>query len=80
MININEDRIRKIVREKIEEVMVKNFTPYTEKEAEQNRKAIYHPSNPSWDAFKKWRDEKLANGVPSREASYNNYRKEIGLD
>ena len=74
---ISEQRISQIIRETINEQMfgnVDHFTPYSKEEAEQNKKAIGHVGNPSYDKFKAWRDEQLANGVPSRECGFNAYK------
>lgn len=75
---LSNNRIKQIIREEIEEATygsVDNFTPYTPEEAEQNRRGIGRMGNPSYDAFMKWRNEGLKNGIPSVQLSWNNYIK-----
>lgn len=75
MNNIKE-RIKQFVKEAIEEQMygnVDNFTPYTEREKEQNFKGIGRMGNPSYEDFKAWREEGLRRGIPSMELSWKKY-------
>lgn len=87
---INEivrETINKYLKENlIKEIEVTKFTPYSNQEAEMNRMAALGQGennrslaerNPSYGAFKAWRDEQIANGVPSIEASFENYRNMI---
>lgn len=70
-------RIKEIIREEIDEATfgnVDHFTPYSKEEAEQNKKAIGRVGNPSYDAFKKWREEGLRQGKPSSQLSWNAYK------
>jgi len=73
---LSENRIRQIIRETIEEATFGNvdqFTPYTPEEREQNFKGLGRMGNPSYDAFKAWREEGLKRGIPSIQLSWNNY-------
>ena len=79
IMKLSEDRIRQIIRETIEEATFGNvdqFTPYTPEEREQNFKGIGRMGNPSYDAFKAWREEGLKRGIPSIQLSWNNYIKQ----
>jgi hypothetical protein len=65
---LSENRIRQIIRETIEEATFGNvdqFTPYTPEEREQNFKGLGRMGNPSYEAFKAWREEGLKRGIPS---------------
>lgn len=81
MNKISNKQLHKIISEMINETIVKkggnidHFTPYSQKEKEANFKAIGRVGNPSYNAFKKWRDEGLAQGKPSIELSWANYQK-----
>lgn len=74
-------KIDKIIQEAIDRVVnikggnVDNLTPYSERERRNNFRGIGRMGNPSYDAFKKWRDEGLAQGKPSIELSWANYQK-----
>ena len=87
---ISEKRINEIIKESIDNVLdfgdskpirtfnggnVDNFTPYSKEEREQNFKGIGRMGNPSYDAFKQWREEGLRRGIPSIQLSWNNYLK-----
>jgi len=81
--------IDKIITEEINkflrEGLVDKFTPYTPEEAEQNRAAMLGKGqndrpladrNRSYGDFIAWRKEQIENGVPSVEASWDNYIKQ----
>ena len=80
--------IDKIITESINEFLngnVDKFTPYTPEEAAQNKAAMLGQGqnnrplvdrNRSYGDFIAWRKEQIANGVPSTEASWNNYIKQ----
>ena len=77
--NITEARIKEIIREAVEEATFGNvdqFTPYTPEEREQNFKGIGRMGNPSYDAFKAWREEGLRRGIPSVQLSWSQYMKQ----
>lgn len=82
MKRINEVKLYRIITQAINEAVVMkggnvdHFTPYSEKEKEANFKAIGHVGNPVYDAFKRWRDERIARGIPARESSWAAYQKE----
>ena len=79
IMKLSENRIRQIIRETIEEATFGNvdqFTPYTPEEREQNFKGLGRMGNPSYDAFKAWREEGLKRGIPSIQLSWNNYIKQ----
>ena len=85
---ISENRIKEIIRETIDDVIefgdsnpsnpYKNIdngsvTPYTPEEREENFKGIGRMGNPSYSAFKAWREEGLKRGIPSVQLSWNKY-------
>lgn len=85
---ITESRINEIIKETINDVIefgdskpsnpYKNInngtvTPYTPQEREQNFKGIGNMGNPSYNAFKAWREEGIRRGIPSRELSWSKY-------
>jgi len=73
---MDDNRIREIIREAINEIQVDRFTPYSKEEAERNREALHTSSNPSYEEFMRWKNKRRAEGIPSIELSYANYLKE----
>ena len=91
MKKISEDRIKQIIKESIDDVIefgdskptrnfvggnVSNFTPYSKEEREQNFKGLGRMGNPSYEAFKAWREEGLKRGIPSIELSWEKYKNQ----
>ncbi len=77
---LTENRIKAIIRNCINEVVngnVRNFTPYTPDERERNFSGIGKMGNPTYNEFKKWREDGLKNGIPSRELGWEAYLKTI---
>ena len=80
--------IDKIIAESINEFIngnVTRFTEYTPEEAAQNKAAMLGQGqndrpladrNRSYGDFIAWRKKQMANGVPSIEASWDNYIKQ----
>jgi len=88
---ITEDRIKQIIKETIDDVIefgdskptrnfvggnVDNFTPYSDEERRRNFSGIGRMGNPSYEAFKAWREEGLKRGIPSIELSWENYKNQ----
>lgn len=85
---ISENRIKQIIKETIDDVIefgdskpirsfnggnVSNFTPYSDEERKRNFSGIGRMGNPTYEAFKAWREEGLKKGIPSIQLSWNNY-------
>ena len=81
---MNIDKIiTESINEFLEEGLVKDFTPYTPEQARQNKEAMMGRGendrpladrNPSYGEFIAWRKQQIANGVPSTEASFANFK------
>ena len=85
---ISENRIKQIIKETIDDVIefgdskpirgfnggnVDSFTPYSDEERKRNFSGIGRMGNPTYEAFKAWREEGLKKGIPSIQLSWNNY-------
>ena len=57
---------------------VDNFTPYSEEERKRNFSGIGRMGNPTYNAFKAWREEGLRRGIPSVKLGWAAYQKAIG--
>lgn len=80
---ITEKKLTEIIREAINEVLLgpdDRFTPYTAKEREQNFKGLGRMGNPSYNAFKKWREQELRKGRKPIELSWERFLQEVGND
>lgn len=76
--NITEARISEIIREVIDEATfgnVDHFTPYSQSERERNFHGIGRMGNPSYDAFKAWREDGLRRGFNEKELGWEQYMK-----
>ena len=87
---LSENRIKQIIKETIDDVIefgdskpirsfnggnVDSFTPYSDEERKRNFSGIGRMGNPTYEAFKQWREEGLRRGIPSIQLSWNNYIK-----
>ena len=92
-IKISNEKINQIIRESINNLFdfdesipsrtfgggnVDNFTPYSKEERERNFSGLGRMGNPTYDAFKAWREEGLRRGIPSVELGWAAYQKAIG--
>lgn len=79
MKKINESIIKKALYEALNEVMLdknQSFTPYTKQDRERNFKGLTQMGNPSYEAFRKWREQELEKGRPSKELGWETYKQE----
>ena len=77
-----KDIIKKALYESINEVILgqgDSFTPYTQQDRERNFQGLRQMRNPSYDAFKAWKNSELKKGRNSVDLSWNTYLKEKGL-
>lgn len=77
-----KDIIKKALYESINEVILgqgDSFTPYTKQDRERNFQGLRQMRNPSYDAFKEWKNNELKKGRKSSELSWNTYLKEKGI-
>ena len=78
-IRLNEDILRRIIRESLQEIVLgpgDSFTPYSEEDRARNFSALYRgvkDANNDYYKFIKWRNMGLSKGMPSKELSYANY-------
>lgn len=70
-----------ILIESINEVLLgtdDSFTPYSEKEREQNFKGLELMRNTSYDIYKAWRNKELKKGRKPVELGWETFKKEAG--